>query len=145
MDVVLHCSASKFGNAALIDSWHRAKGWSMIGYHYVVLNGWISSIKYHNYFDGSVETGRPIDDDSDFESNEIGAHTLGHNNSVGVCLIGESNMFTVNQIFSVKKLLAMLKQQFGTINVYQHSDFDPINKPNCAGFSKKQMKEFNKI
>lgn len=145
MDVVLHCSASNFGNAALIDSWHRIRGWSMIGYHYVILNGQIGANKYHKEFDGTIETGRPIDEDKDFELDELGAHTLGHNNSVGVCLIGESGSFTNKQLQAVKKLLKILKKQFGNIMVYQHSDFDPINKSWCAGLSKEQMLEFNSI
>lgn len=145
MDVILHCSESIFGNAALIDSWHRARGWSMIGYHYVILNGKLSATKYHKWFDGSIETGRPIDDDKDFEPDEIGSHTLGHNTCVGICLIGKSNSFTTKQIESVKLLLKMLKIQFGSIKVYQHSDFDPVNKSHCAGFSKTQMELFNKV
>lgn len=145
MDIVLHCSDSKFGNAALIDSWHRAKGWSMIGYHYVILNGQIGPTKYHHLYDGHVETGRPIDDDKDFEYDEMGAHTLGHNNCVGICLIGLSNKFTAPQIFKVKELLKNLKEQFGTIKVYQHSDFDPVNRPFCAGLSDNLMKEFNEV
>jgi len=145
MDIVLHCSASKFGNAALIDSWHRERGFTMIGYHYVILNGWIGSKKYHKWFDGAIETGRPIDDDKDFEWDEIGAHTLGHNGSVGICIIGDSNSFTEKQIESVELLLNVLKKQFGDIKVYQHSNFDPVNKPWCAGLSKEQMEEFNNL
>ena len=145
MDVILHCSASKFGNAIEINRWHLDRGFAMIGYHFVILNGQVSAKKYNKFFDGVIESGRPLDDDAYIETDEVGAHTLGHNNCVGVCLIGESNSFTANQIASVKVLLCALKKQFGKIKVFQHSDFDPINKPWCAGFSKEQMDKFNKV
>lgn len=142
--VILHCSDSSFGNAALIDSWHRTKGWSGIGYHYVIINGWISSKKFHADFNGTVETGRPLDDDADLEPDEIGAHTLGHNRAVGICLIGKSGQFTWQQTDALLDLLLVLKRQFGSIEIYQHSDFE-INKPYCAGFTTEQMRYFNKV
>lgn len=70
---------------------------------------------------------------------------MGHNNSVGICLIGDKGKFTKRQLKSLRLLLAVLKNQFDNINVYQHSDFDPINKPNCAGFTAEQMLDFNSI
>ena len=144
MKVIIHCSASNFGNAALIDSWHRQKGFSRVGYHFVILNGMIGHKKYHDYFDGAIETGRPLDDDSDMEPDEVGAHTLGHNKSVGICLVGESAMFTPKQMKSLNILLSILKSQFGSIEVFQHSDFEP-KKPFCAGISKPTMKLLNEI
>ena len=144
MDIIIHCSASKFGNAAEITRWHLERKFSTIGYHFVILNGQIGAVKYYKWFDGAIETGRPIDDDKWFEPDEVGAHTLGHNNCVGICLIGESNNFTTKQIESLKLLLSVLKKQFGDIKVYQHSDFE-VKKPFCAGLSKAQMEELNKI
>ena len=40
MEIILHCSDSEFGNAAIITKWHalpkpNGRGWSNIGYHYV--------------------------------------------------------------------------------------------------------------
>jgi N-acetylmuramoyl-L-alanine amidase len=70
--IVVHCSATRAGEhytAADIDRWHRARGWSGIGYHAVVL------------LDGTVEDGRPIE--------RAGAHVAGHNHdSLGICYIG---------------------------------------------------------
>ena len=80
--VILHHSASSDQdgsgavNAAAIDRWHQARGWGVegrggeyhIGYHYVILP------------DGTVEEGRP--------EWMRGAHTLGHNDTIGVCLVG---------------------------------------------------------
>jgi hypothetical protein len=58
-----HHSASDWGDAAEIDKWHKEKGWKGIGYHYVVLNGYISyqDLKNHQisqYDIGKVEKGR---------------------------------------------------------------------------------------
>jgi len=56
-------------SAQQIDSWHRKRGWSGIGYHYVVRR------------DGTVERGRP--------EAKVGAHCLNHNrHSIGVCYEG---------------------------------------------------------
>jgi hypothetical protein len=133
----------------MIDGWHAEKGFKNqdgvhIGYHYVILNGQLSAKKFHGKFDGSLETGRALDDDDQFEFDEMAAATLGKNNCVQICLIGKSATFTSAQILTLMKLLLMLRSQFKTITVYQHSDFDPVNRPYCAGFNSSQMKMFNK-
>ena len=70
--IILHCSATKVGQhftTENIDQWHKARGFSGIGYHYVI------------YLDGSVHKGRSED--------QIGAHCLNHNSSsIGICYIG---------------------------------------------------------
>ena len=71
--IIIHCSATKEGVAvstATIRNWHiKGRGWSDIGYHYVI------------QLDGTIDYGRPI--------NRIGAHTKGENeNSIGICYIG---------------------------------------------------------
>ena len=70
--IIIHCSATPEGrdvNTETIRQWHTAKGWSDIGYHYVI------------ELDGSVNMGRDID--------RIGAHTKGHNTgSIGICYVG---------------------------------------------------------
>lgn len=132
--IVWHVSDSSFGNAALIDSWHRQKGWSGIGYQYVILNGWIASGVYNGRFDGHVETGRPLDSDPFLEGREVGAHVRGWNRkSVGICFIGKSGQLTDNQLFSGLELTWELEKQFGKIRLFQHSELDPIGKPHCAG------------
>ncbi len=148
MDVIFHCSDSKFGNAVIIDGWHREKGFDNgngihIGYHFVILNGQLSFNKYNRFFDGIIETGRPLDDDDKFEFDETAAATLGKNNCVQVCFIGESGKFTERQVYSGKNILQILKVTFGSIRVYQHADFDPVNRKYCAGFTADQMKIFN--
>ena len=56
--IILHCTATPEGRHTTVEDirlWHKAQGWSDIGYHYVV------------YLDGSIHTGRPIE--------VAGAHT----------------------------------------------------------------------
>jgi len=126
--VVLHCSDSSYGNAELLGSWHRAKGWNELGYHFVVLNGKIDTNPYDSFYDGLIETGRHILED--------GAHVKGFNEgSIGVCLIGNSGKFTDVQLNKVKQLLLILYTKFGVLDVKQHSDLDPVNKSFCAGLS----------
>jgi N-acetylmuramoyl-L-alanine amidase len=143
-NVIIHCSDSSFGNSALITKWHiQERKWSTIGYHYVILNGRLSAFKRHSYFDGHIETGRPLDDDADLEFDEKGSHTVGWNNSVGICLIGLSGTFTESQLRALSSLIHRLRNQFGEIKVMQHSDVDPVNKPHCAGLSKLQIHSLN--
>lgn len=133
--VVLHCSDSSFGNAALIAKWHLERGWNGIGYHFVILNGWPASGVYNEAFNGHIETGRPLGSDPFIEGKEIGAHVKGENvNSVGVCLIGKSGEFTDEQLNAALKAVYMLEQQFGEIALYQHSELDK-GKPYCAGLN----------
>ena len=140
MNVILHASDSRWGNAALITTWHvLERNFDTIGYSYVILNGHLAEDRYHPLFDGSVETGRPLDGDAFIDGNEIGAHVKGHNHSVGICLIGKSRTFTTNQYEALRGLLLELKKQYGEIELYQHSDFDE-NKPYCAGLRPSVMK-----
>lgn len=69
--IVIHHSASQDVSAAEIHRWHRQKGWSGIGYHFVVR------------LDGTIEKGRPIE--------TVGAHAgpEGNFDSIAVCLTGD--------------------------------------------------------
>ena len=140
--VIVHCSDSSWGSASVITKWHLDRGFANIGYHYVILNGRLSPYKHHSYFDGHLETGRPLDDDKDFELDEKGAHTFGYNNAVGICLIGLSGTFTDAQRRCLSHTVRRLRSQFGEIEVFQHSDFDK-NKPHCAGLSRMELKILN--
>jgi hypothetical protein len=159
INVIFHCSDSGFGNAALIAKWHslppklvvqngkkyQGRGWSGIGYHYVILNGWLARNVYNPIFDGHIETGRPLNNDPVVSGDEMGAHVRGHNrNSVGVCLIGRSGQFTDEQLNSALKVANILEEQFGEITILQHSDLDR-NKPKCAGLDLEQFKNNYRI
>jgi N-acetylmuramoyl-L-alanine amidase len=148
--VIIHCSDSSFGNAATIAKWHvmpppLGRGWNAIGYHYVILNGWLSYSRHHHYFDGYIETGRPLDDDTDISSDEFGAHATGWNNAVGICLIGLSGTFTEKQLLMLRQLIRMIRTQFHKIDIKQHCDVDPVNRPKCAGLPAEFIKELNSM
>lgn len=68
----IHCAATIEGKdytVADIRSWHKARGWSDIGYHYVV------------YRDGSIHLGRPV--------GQVGSHVANHNTgSIGLVYVG---------------------------------------------------------
>lgn len=102
--IILHCSDSGFGNAELIDAWHRERGWEGIGYHFVICNGQAAAHSvYDAATDGLVQTGRP--------EMHIGAHAKGHNaHSLGVCLIGE-HRFTGMQFVALQSLLRTLQKR----------------------------------
>lgn len=79
--LVWHCTATPEGkdySIADIRSWHKARGFTDIGYHFVV------------HLDGKVEAGRPLD--------EIGAHVQGHNvGSIGCSYVGGVDADDVNK------------------------------------------------
>ena len=90
--IVIHCSASdrqEHDNLETIRAWHKARGFKDVGYNYYIRQ------------DGTIEIGRPLDDDGILESEEIGAHTLGVNQeSIGICL-GGIDQFTPRQFESL--------------------------------------------
>lgn len=123
--IILHCSATREGQNFTtkdIDYWHKKRGFTKIGYHYVI------------YLDGSVHIGR--------QESEIGAHATGHNaNSIGICYIGgcdkngkAKDTRTAAQKESLLKLVHELlkKYNLGLENVYGHYQF--ANKT-CPSFS----------
>ena len=101
--IIIHCSDSIFGNEKLIDEWHKERGFSKIGYHYVICNGRPKS-KQKDNSDGKIEIGRNED--------EVGAHCTGVNTqSIGICLIGV-NKFTEAQFVSLKSLVNKLRAKY---------------------------------
>ena len=114
-EIIIHCSATPEGKdytAAMIRGWHIARGFSDIGYHYVI------------YRDGTVVLGRDVD--------IAGAHCEGHNsNSIGVCYIGgctsdgktAKDTRTPEQKTALKELLIELKQLYPDARIRGHRDF----------------------
>lgn len=94
--IVLHHSASPDVNAAEIHTWHLARGWAGIGYHFVIRRN------------GQIERGRPLE--------MIGAHAgpgiNGH--SIGICLCGNFMQESpgVAQLHSLNELIAELNQLY---------------------------------
>lgn len=112
--IVIHASATKEGkffDSEDIDNWHKEKGWSGIGYHYVVL------------LDGMIEKGR--------KDEKKGAHVKGYNkNSIGVCYIGgldkngkPKDTRTDLQKESLAELLKRLKWIYPKAEIVGHRDF----------------------
>lgn len=119
--IIVHCSASPWGDADEIDRWHRERGWMRIGYHHVVLNGYRDSKdKYRVDDDGLVEDGRSEED--------MGAHVRGHNaDSLGVCLIG-LRLFSWRQLEAARTLIMdmMLRHEITIPHVLGHYELDPM-------------------
>lgn len=120
-NIVVHCSASLWGCTREIRKWHtdpkpKGNGWSDIGYHFVILNGYVGPHFFIPSLDGCIEAARYLDEDVYIEVDEIGIHTLGYNEtSVGICLIGikGSRQFPTDpQSSSLKSLLLDLCKQY---------------------------------
>ena len=113
--IIIHCSATPEGRdvkTSTIKQWHTAKGWSDIGYHYVI------------ELDGSVNMGRNID--------RIGAPTRGENTgSIGICYVGgmDANMKnpkdtrTEKQKEGLKCLIKDLRSTYGDLTIHGHNEF----------------------
>lgn len=125
-EIYVHCSYSPFGDAELIRSWHKERGWRDIGYHKVILNGYSKSTKeaYVSEKDGLVEDGRPIE--------QSGAHAAGHNKySIGVCIIGKvQDDYTPKQMHSLIILLFDLTKEYDLSidDIYGHYEIDTHGK-----------------
>jgi len=112
--IIVHCTATRAEwwadrsadeKAAECKSWHLDRGFSDIGYHYLIDR------------DGTVTEGRPIED--------AGAHAKGHNsNSVGIALWGGhggdqddqfEEHFTPEQDRALRRLIAQLRMEYPAI------------------------------
>ena len=114
-EIIIHCSATAEGKdytTSQIKQWHLARGFSDIGYHWVI------------YRDGSIHQGR--------DESKVGAHCTGHNSySIGVCYIGgcstdgktPKDTRTENQKASLIKLLKELKMKYPKAKIYPHYKF----------------------
>lgn len=122
--IILHCSASAWGDASAIDKWHKERGWEGIGYHYVIVGGRVAASRYDPNADGWVQKGRPIETQ--------GAHCLGHNeDSIGVCLIGERHFTPEQLLTALPVVLASLLKEYGLTvdDIYGHYELD--DKKTC--------------
>jgi N-acetyl-anhydromuramyl-L-alanine amidase AmpD len=126
--IIVHCSDSEFGNAALIDSWHRERKWRCIGYHFVIENGRPSNAKeYYDFLDGAISSGRSI--------SKSGSHTYRHNkDSVAICLIGKK-IFTSRQQLKLYDLINTLLEMFPHADLDGHRDYE--KKKTCPNFDVK--------
>jgi N-acetylmuramoyl-L-alanine amidase len=144
-NIIIHCSDSEFGSASEIRRWHKKRGWSDIGYHFVILNGLLVPRTGYQQrlflatMDGNIEAGRKIDGDYWVSENEQGAHTLGLNaSSIGICLIG-TNQFTVRQMNALKALVTELLIHYGLTPkaVLGHYETPKAGGKTCPNFDVK--------
>jgi N-acetylmuramoyl-L-alanine amidase len=115
--IVIHCTASPNGVPVPIETirtWHKARGFSDVGYHYVI------------NVDGTVMNGRPEE--------LVGAHVLGFNNhSMGVALVGglggpdklNPGAYSGEQWKALRLLVQDLQLRFPGSTVYGHRDLSP--------------------
>lgn len=132
--IVIHCSAtppSMDVGVEEIEEWHINRGWSEVGYHFVIRR------------DGTIEDGRDLD--------KVGAHAKGFNaNSIGICYVGgvdselepEDNK-TQAQSDSLFDLVGALQVVFGRCNVLGHCDLPRVTKA-CPSFNVKEWYEREK-
>ena len=124
--IILHCTATPDGRHVDVDtirSWHRKRGWSDIGYHYVI------------YLDGSVHVGRDVA--------KVGAHVVGHNaDTIGVVYVGGTDAGgkakdTMNaaQETAFVNLVKHLRDQYGPLTLHGHNEYAAKA---CPSFNVKQ-------
>lgn len=140
--LVIHCSDSNFGDAKLIDSWHKQRGWKGIGYSLVIPNGYIiNSNDYEKEKDGIIQNGRGIDFTNTIEPDEIGAHTLGLNStSAGICLIG-INEFSINQYKTLYYICKTFQQLNPDINIIGHYETEKAHGKTCPNIIMSDWRE----
>lgn len=114
-EIIVHCTATKEGKnytVSQIRRWHLQRGFSDIGYHFVI------------YLDGTIVRGRPVE--------QIGAHCLKHNrHSIGVCYVGgldstgrfAKDTRTEAQKQSLTALLSLLHVKYPQASIHGHREF----------------------
>lgn len=125
--IIVHCTATPEGRDVSVDTirkWHKERGWSDIGYHYVVM------------LDGTLRLGRDVD--------ISGAHTQGYNSrSIGVVYVGgltkdgkkSKDTRTIYQKDALTILLTRLHQLYPQATIHGHYEF--ANK-SCPCFKPKE-------
>ena len=145
-EIIIHCSATPEGRDYTVDDirrWHKQRGYSDVGYHYIV------------YRNGILAQGRDV--------NIIGAHASGHNaHSVGICYIGgmsadnsrPEDTRTLRQKARLLSLLVDLRKLYPNAQIVGHRDLsedkngDGIIEPSewmkaCPSFDAKS--EYHRI
>lgn len=118
--IVIHCSDSPDHldiGVREIRAWHvKDRGWSDIGYHYVIR------------LDGTIEIGRKHNGDSVLEGAEIGAHVKGENSdSLAICWVGRDKIKR-RQLASLQILTLYLLSvhRLPVAAVYGHYEFNHL-------------------
>ena len=131
--IAIHASAtypSMRVDRERIKGWHLKRGFSDIGYHYLIAR------------DGTIVKGRDLDGDG-LVLEEIGAHVAGYNTTgIGICWIGgtkeeahkeaEDNR-TPEQLKTMKILINELAHIYPEAKIRGHRDFPGVAK-SCPCF-----------
>jgi len=104
--IVIHHTATSFGDAAIVTRWHIGRGFDEMGYHFLIGNG-------TNSGDGQVEVG------TRWPKQKWGAHTKSPDNrfndfGIGICLVGNFDLTypTSAQMRSLDRLVAYLMKTY---------------------------------
>ncbi len=111
--IILHHAAAKVCTPEQVDEWHKARGWTCIGYHFFVRK------------DGTIYRGRP--------EWSIGAHASNNNSdSIGICAEGnfEIEIMPEAQKRALKELVSYLKKKYNISIVQRHKD---VGQTDCPG------------
>lgn len=130
-EVIVHCTATRpdwrlhdgtANKVAEIKRWHLDRGWSDIGYHFLIDR------------DGTEAAGRPVA--------RSGAHVKGRNaTTIGIALFGGhgssekdrfEDHFTPEQDAALRGLIARLHAQYGEVPVTGHNQYAAKA---CPGFN----------
>ena len=112
--LVVHCTATRenqFISVEDVRRWHLNRGWSDIGYHYLI------------YLDGTIKKGR--------EDYKVGAHVKGFNRkSIGISYVGgvdrdlrPKDTRTHEQKEALCELLKELKELYPKAQIKGHREF----------------------
>ena len=129
-EIIVHCSDTRpdwMAGAPLtlkraeIDRWHKARGWSSFGYHWLIDR------------DGKTINGRA--------ETAVGAHVVGHNTgTIGICLVGGhgcaeddafAEHFTPAQDESLRQLIQAIGMRTPVVRVSGHNQYAAKA---CPGF-----------
>lgn len=114
-EIIIHCTATPEGKDYTVDTirqWHRQRGFSDVGYHYII------------HSNGQIDDGRDV--------NVAGAHCSGHNShSIGIAYIGgmtadnksAKDTRTDEQRTAIKRLLRALRSIYPKAKIHGHRDF----------------------
>jgi len=123
--IIFHHSLSDAGDVKEIREWHKKKGFSDIGYHYVITRS------------GIILDGR--------ELGTVGAHALHRNaDSIGVCMIGNFNNYKPAniQLTACVTLYRMLNKMYGKKLIVEfHHELCPGVMLNRDEFKKRLLEE----
>ncbi len=131
-EFIIHCSASLWGDMAIVCEWHIARGWNTGGYHFYIGNCYPTQKTYELKTpifsnDGFLEYGR--------DRETVGAHTRGHNKkSIGICLFGKRT-FTKEQFLTLQRLIRTLHHQYPDADIRTRGHYEHYSGKTCPNIN----------